>query len=70
MGNQASSARPPKGKERVAVTVRVPEALLRQIDRHIEAREVPVSRNNWLLEAAVEKLERQEQSRRRGRNGA
>lgn len=70
MENQASSAHPHKGKERVAVTVRVPEALLRQIDRHIEAREVPISRNNWLLEAVVEKLARQEQSRRRSRNGA
>ena len=70
MENRVSSARHAKGKERVTATVRVPEALLRQIDRHIEAREVPISRNNWLLEAAAEKLERQEQSRRRSRNGA
>lgn len=70
MENRASSVQPSKGKERVAITVRVPEALLRQIDRHIEAREVPISRNNWLLEAAAEKLARQEQSRRRSRHGA
>ena len=70
MENRASSARYAKGKERVAVTVRVPEALLRQIDRQIETRAVPISRNNWLLEAVAEKLERQEQNRRRSRNGA
>jgi metal-responsive CopG/Arc/MetJ family transcriptional regulator len=40
------------------VTVRVPENLLRQIDKCIEDQEVPISRNNWLLEAAVEKLHR------------
>ena len=28
------------------------------IDRYVEARDVPISRNNWLLEAAVEKLDR------------
>ncbi len=43
--------------------MRFPEALLRQIDRYIETRDVPISRNNWLLEAAAEKLERQEKRR-------
>ena len=70
MGNRASFARHANGKERVAVTVRIPEALLRQIDHYIETRNVPISRNNWLLEAAAEKLERQEQSRRSSRDGA
>ena len=52
-------ARSANGRDRVAITVRVPEALLRRIDRFIEGRDVPISRNNWLLEAAVEKLDRQ-----------
>ena len=56
-------------RDRVAVTVRVPEPLLRRIDRYLEKRDIPISRNNWLLEAAVEKLDRQ-QPDRRGRDGS
>ena len=52
-------------KDRVAITVRVPEPLLRRIDSFIEKRDVPISRNNWLLEAAVEKLDRQRPDRRK-----
>ena len=66
MQNRAFSERNANGRERVAVPIRVPEPLLRQIDRHIETRDVPIWRNNWLLEAAAEKLSRQEQDRRRG----
>ena len=51
-------------RDRVAITVRVPEPLLRRIDSFIEKRDVPISRNNWLLEAAVEKLDRQRLDRR------
>jgi len=56
------------GRDRVAITVRAPEPLLRRIDHYIEARDVPISRNNWLLEAAVEKLDRLV-SRRREEDG-
>ena len=59
MAGGTPSARSVNGRDRVAITVRVPEALLRRIDRFIEGRDVPISRNNWLLEAAVEKLDRQ-----------
>jgi hypothetical protein len=41
---------------RVPVTVRLPEDVVKQIDEELEQREVPLSRNNWLLEAAIEKL--------------
>jgi hypothetical protein len=41
---------------RVPVTVRLPEKLVRQIDEELDQRDVPLSRNNWLLEAAIEKL--------------
>ena len=57
------------GKDRIVITVRMPEPLLRRIDRCIETRDVPISRNNWLLEAAVEKLERQ-RVHRRARDGS
>ncbi len=40
------------------VTIRVPEPLLDEIDECIRKLKVPISRNTWLLEAAVEKLHR------------
>lgn len=43
---------------RVPVTVRLPEKVVQQIDRELDQRDVPLSRNNWLLEAALEKLRR------------
>ena len=67
MSGRTPSARNANGKDRVAVTIRVPERLLDRIDRYIEARDVPISRNNWLLEAAVEKLVRQRGRRKRDR---
>ena len=41
---------------RVPVTVRLPADIVKRIDRDLEHRVVPVSRNNWLLEAAIERL--------------
>jgi hypothetical protein len=41
---------------RVPVTIRLPEHLIKQIDKDLDERDIPLSRNNWLLEAAVEKL--------------
>jgi hypothetical protein len=41
---------------RVPVTVRLPENVVQQIDQELDQRDVPLSRNNWLLEAALEKL--------------
>lgn len=51
---------------RVAVTVRLPEAVVDKIDSDLDSRAIPMSRNNWLLEAAIEKLQRE---RKRGSNG-
>ena len=70
MSSRTPSARHANGKDRVAVTIRVPEPLLRRIDRYIETRDVPISRNNWLLEAAVEKLARQRENGRSERDGS
>jgi hypothetical protein len=41
---------------RVPVTIRLPETVVQQIDQELVQRDVPLSRNNWLLEAALEKL--------------
>jgi hypothetical protein len=43
---------------RVPVTVRLPQDVVEQIDMELNHRDVPLSRNNWLLEAAIEKLRR------------
>jgi hypothetical protein len=43
---------------RVPVTVRLPGDVVARIDRDLDDRDVPLSRNNWLLEAAIEKLRR------------
>jgi hypothetical protein len=43
---------------RVPVTIRIPVEVVQEIDLALERRPVPVSRNNWLLEAAIEKLKR------------
>ena len=51
---------------RVSVTIRIPEEIIHEIDIDLERRPVPVSRNNWILEAAVEKLRKGSQG---GANG-
>jgi hypothetical protein len=43
---------------RVPVTIRIPPEVVQEIDLALERRSVPVSRNYWLLEAAIEKLKR------------
>ena len=43
---------------RVPVTVRLPEDLIARIDQQLDDRDIPLSRNNWFLEAAIEKLRR------------
>lgn len=55
-------------KERVSVTVRIPEHILKQIDASLHQEDVPVSRNHWIIEALVEKLRRTEAGD--GLNGA
>jgi len=54
--NAALKRRPPL--TRVPVTVRLPEDIVEQIDQELGHRDIPLSRNNWLLEAAIEKLRR------------
>lgn len=43
---------------RVPVTVRIPEDVIERIDQQLDDRDIPLSRNNWFLEAAIEKLRR------------
>ena len=41
---------------RVPVTVRLPEEVIKKIDEDLDQMDIPLSRNNWLLGAAIEKL--------------
>ncbi len=45
-------------KSRVPVTIRIPEAILKEIDNKVEEEELPISRNHWIVEALVEKLKK------------
>ena len=56
VGNGSMKRRPVS--TRVPVTVRLPEDVIEQIDYQLDHRDIPLSRNNWLLEAAIEKLRR------------
>ncbi len=62
MNRKAShgSTRRRPASERVTLTVRLPEDLVSRINQRLDARDVPISRNNWFLEAAIEKLRRTE----------
>ena len=41
------------------VVIRVPEDLLERIEAAVEARPLPVPRQHWILEALLEKVERE-----------
>lgn len=53
-------------EEVAALTVRVPRALVSDIDHERKARAVRVPRNTWILEAVVEKLDREKQGLHNG----
>ena len=54
-----------------ALTVRVPRALISDIDQERKTRAVRVPRNTWILEAVVEKLGREKNFlRNESRQGA
>jgi metal-responsive CopG/Arc/MetJ family transcriptional regulator len=55
-GANRPSKRP--ASARVPVTVRIPQSVIEQIDEALDHRDIPQSRNNWIIEAAVEKLKR------------
>ncbi len=48
-----------QGKDAVPVILRVPEDILRRVDESVQARRIKTPRHTWLLEAVLEKLERE-----------
>ncbi len=53
------SATPPDERD-AAVVLRIPAELIRRVDQAVRARRVRIPRHTWLLEAVVEKLDREE----------
>ena len=54
-----------------ALTIRVPRAIVSDIDSERIARSVKVPRNTWILEALVEKLQRSRKNgQKESRHGA
>lgn len=61
------SKRPSQSEDDLSVlTVRVPRALVTDIDQERNSRLIKVPRNTWILEAVVEKLNRDRMSNRNG----
>ena len=56
-GGSVPSERARKNNQ-AAVPLRLPRSLLDRIDRAVDAQSVPTPRNRWILQAVVEKLER------------
>ena len=63
----AAAGKRKQASSRVPVTVRLPETVIKQIDRDLTHRDIPLSRNTWLHEAVLEKLKRNGQG---GINGS
>lgn len=48
-----------KEKDPVPVILRVPEDILERVDASVQARRIKTPRHTWLLEAILEKLEKE-----------
>ena len=48
-----------QGKEPVPVILRLPEDILQKVDASVQSRRIKTPRHTWLLEAVLEKLERE-----------
>jgi hypothetical protein len=57
-----SVAEPASISKPAPVVLRMPPGVLARIDRAVEARRVKVPRHTWLMEAVIEKLEREEEN--------
>ncbi len=48
-----------KTKNEQTVNLRLPEDILSEIDNSVSSRRIKISRHTWLMEAIVEKLDRE-----------
>jgi hypothetical protein len=54
-----AGAEPAAPAKTAPVVLRLPPDVLTRVDRAVEARRVKVPRHTWLMEAVIEKLERE-----------
>ena len=54
-----AGAEPTSPAKTAPVVLRLPPDVLARVDRAVEARRVKVPRHTWLMEAVIEKLERE-----------
>jgi hypothetical protein len=57
-GSVPSEARSAPESENTAVPLRLPRALLSRVDRAVAKQPIKVPRNTWILQALIERLER------------
>jgi hypothetical protein len=57
-GGSVASERTREGEKPTALLLRLPSALLTRIDVSVKRRPIKTPRHTWILEAIVEKLER------------
>jgi len=48
-----------KSKNEQTVNIRLPEDVLSEIDKFVGSRRLKISRHTWLMEAIIEKLDRE-----------
>jgi len=58
-GGSVPAEKTVKSKSEQTVNLRLPEDLLDEIDNLVGARRVKTSRHTWLMEAVVEKIDRE-----------
>ena len=59
-GSVASAQTAPKGSDVATVNLRIPATLVERIDQELKSRPIKTPRHTWLLEAVVEKLNREQ----------
>jgi hypothetical protein len=57
-GDRRVREQPPRAGTPTPVLLRVPPDLLRRIDQAVESRRIQIPQHTWMLEALLEKLER------------
>lgn len=60
-GGSVPAEKTGKNKNEQTVNIRLPENILNEIDGLVSSRRVKISRHTWLMEAIVEKLDRESQ---------
>ncbi len=61
-GSVAGSEAPQRSERHAPVVLRIPVDVLAQVDTAVQRRPVRIPRHTWIMEAIVEKLEREQAS--------